>query len=98
MTLTVDRTLVTEGYPTEPGFHLLWSEHSGWPVVDLVLVEVIGDLVTWWKGNGGTDRPQELPQLFQFIYDQYLGSSRVSAEAFAHYKALRSQAWHESNT
>jgi hypothetical protein len=85
----LDRTLVTEGYPTEPGLHLLWSDHNGWPVIAIVRVQV-GDnrAVTWWQGVGGTDRWQGLPKMFRFAYDKYLGGSRCSPAAFAHYEAL----------
>jgi len=85
----LDRALVTEGYPTEHGLHLLWSDHNGWPVIDIVRVQVDDNrVVTWWRGVGGTGRRQELPRVFGFAYDKYLGSSPVSLAAFAHYNAL----------
>ncbi len=85
----IDSSLVTDGYPVDPGLHLLWSDQGGWPVIDLVRVQVDGNQeVTWWRGISGTDRWQELPQMFGFTYDKYLGSSRISPEAFAHFEIL----------
>ena len=84
----LDRSLVTEGYPTEDGLHFLWSDHQGWSVVDVVHVQVMDGLVTWWRGTGGTNRQVEIPSLFQFDGSRYLGSSRIVPEAVTHYMAL----------
>ncbi len=87
----LDRSLVTAGYPTEDGFHFLWSDCLGWPVLNVVRVQVSDKTVTWWRGVEGTDRQVEIPALFGFDYDKYLGSSRVTPEAVAHYSALNTQ-------
>lgn len=86
--LDLDRTLVTEGYPNEPGIHLLWSDQNGWPVLDLVQVQVTDSRIVWWKGTGGTDREYDISKMFGFSFDQYLGSSRATPEAFSHYEVL----------
>lgn len=84
----LDRSLVAEGYPTEEGLHFLWSDHQGWPVLDVVRVQVTDGIVTWWRGTGGTDRWTEVSKMFQFDGDRYLGSSRITPEIVAHYGAL----------
>lgn len=86
--MELDKTIVKEGYPIEPGLHLLWSDHSGWPVIDIVRVQVNGSNVTWWRGVGGTDRHHDIPRMFQFPYNGYLGNSRISPEAVAHYEIV----------
>lgn len=55
--IRVDRSLVTEGYPTEDGLHFLWSDHQGWPVLDVVHVQVTDGIVTWWRGQVGRAKP-----------------------------------------
>jgi hypothetical protein len=84
----LDRSLVAEDYPTAEGLHFLWSDHQGWPVLDVVRVDVTDGIITWWRGTGGTNRRVEIPGLFGFEWDKYLGSSRISPEAVAHYETL----------
>ncbi len=84
----LDRSLVTPGYPVEDGLHFLWSDHQGWPVLDVVRVQIADGIITWWRGTGGTNRPSEITGLFGFAWDQYLGSSRITPEAVAHYDVL----------
>lgn len=84
----LDRSLVTARYPTEDGLHFLWSDRNGWPVLDVVHVQVTDGIVTWWRGIGGTNRPVEISGMFGFDPNQYLGSSRITPEAVAHYDEL----------
>ncbi len=84
----LDRELVTEGYPTKEGLHFLWSNHSGWPVIDVVRVQVTDTKVTWWRGVDGTDRRTEVASMFRFGWTKYLGSSRITPEVLAHYETL----------
>ena len=86
----LDRTIVTEGYPTEVGLHLLWTDAYGWPAIHILQVRVTNGRTVWWKpGFGGTDRPAEIPGMFRFVYDRLLGSSRITPEALAHFEALQ---------
>jgi hypothetical protein len=84
----LDRSLVAEDYPTAEGLHFLWSDQQGWPVLDVVRVDVTDGIITWWRGTGGTNRRAEIPGLFGFEWDKYLGSSRISPEAVAHYEMM----------
>jgi hypothetical protein len=84
----LDRSLVAEDYPTAEGLHFLWSDQQGWPVLDVVRVDVTDGIITWWRGTGGTNRRSEIPGLFGFEWDKYLGSSRISPEAVAHYEMV----------
>ena len=84
---SIDRSIVAEGFPTEPGMHLFWSDQCGWPVIDLVRVDVDARLVTYWKGTGGTDRPSEVLSMLRVPYDSFIGHSRVSAEALAYHES-----------
>lgn len=84
----LDRSLVTVGLPIMEGLHFLWSDHQGWPVLDVVHVQVKDGVVTWWRGIGGTNRPVEVPGMFGFSPNQYLGSSRITPEVVAHYDEL----------
>jgi hypothetical protein len=81
-----DRTIVREGYPSEEGMHILWSDEAGWPVISIVWVSVRDGKPTFWKGSGGTDRTFEVPRLFGMWYDSYLGHSRVTPEALRYYE------------
>lgn len=85
----LDRTIISEGYPTEAGLHLLWTEHGGWPAIHIVQVQVAAGRTVWWKpGYGGTDQRQDIPSMFKFAPDKHLGSSRITPEALAHFEAL----------
>lgn len=87
----LDRSLVTPGLPDEPGLHLLWWDHNGWPAIAIVYVHRMSDgSLVWSKlGSGGTDRWHEIPSLFGFPHDKYLGQSVASPKALAHFEALR---------
>lgn len=87
----LDSPLIAKGYPTEPGLHLLWWDHNGWPAIAIVLVQLAEGLGTVWSklGFGGTDRWQEIHRLFGFQYDEYLGQSRITPEALAHFEMIQ---------
>lgn len=89
----IDRSYVFEGYPSEPGLYLLWSDSVGWPVIDIIRVEVRDGRPVFYKGTDGTDRNYEIRQMCGIAWDRYLGHSPASQEALGYYE----ERWQEAS-
>lgn len=81
----IDRNIVVDDDPRDPGMYLMWSSRAGWPVVEILRVEEAdgrdGQIVFTTAGNR-TDRFCEIRR------DPYLGYSAITTDALAHFEVL----------
>lgn len=84
----VNRLIVREGLPTEPGWYYLWHQNCGWPVINVLQVQVEEGHTYYFIGVAGTDDKHryEVLRMVGCPANGMLGYSEVTPEAFYYFK------------